>query len=94
VLEVVEKKGEFRRWEAGIRTPITWSTVTDSVAIVPASAANVESAAYEGIYRLPDTAKRRPPAAARSLFERPEGVVRSCPECSKKKLPLGALIVL
>jgi hypothetical protein len=27
------------------------------------------------------------------LFECLEGVVRTCPECSKKKLPLGALIV-
>jgi hypothetical protein len=27
------------------------------------------------------------------LFECLEGVVRTCPECSKKKLPLDALIV-
>ena len=37
--------------------------------------------------------RRRPPAAARSLFDYLEGVVRPCPECSKKKLLLGALIV-
>lgn len=50
-------------------------------------------AAYEGIYRLPDTADGVRPQRLDRLFECLEGVVRTCPECSKKKLPLGALIV-
>ena len=50
-------------------------------------------AAYEGIYRLPDTADGVRPQRLDRLFEGLEGVVRTCPECSKKKLPLGALIV-
>jgi len=37
--------------------------------------------------------RRRPPAALDRLFEGLEGVVRTCPECSEKELPLGALIV-
>lgn len=49
--------------------------------------------AYEGIYRLPDTADGVRPQRLDRLFECLEGVVRTCPECSKKKLPLGALIV-
>jgi hypothetical protein len=47
-------------------------------------------AAYEGIYRLPDTADGVRPQRLDRLFECLEGVVRTCPECSKKKLPLGA----
>jgi hypothetical protein len=50
-------------------------------------------AAYEGIYRLPDTADGVRPLRLGRLFECLEGEVRTCPECSKKKLPLGALIV-
>ena len=50
-------------------------------------------AAYEGIYRLPDTAGGVRPQRLDRLFECLEGVVRTCPECSKKKLPLRALIV-
>ena len=46
-------------------------------------------AAYEGIYRLPDTADGVRPQRLDRLFECLEGVVRTCPECSKKKLPLG-----
>ena len=49
-------------------------------------------AAYEGIYRLPDTADGVRPQRLDRRFECLEGVVRTCPECSKK-LPLGALIV-
>ena len=49
--------------------------------------------ADEGIYRLPDTADGVRPQRLDRLFECLEGVVRTCPECSKKKLPLGALIV-
>jgi hypothetical protein len=50
-------------------------------------------AAYEGIYRLPDTADGVRPQRLDRLFECLEGVVRICPEGCKKKLPLGALIV-
>jgi hypothetical protein len=41
----------------------------------------------------PDTADGVRPQRLDRLFECLEGVVRTCPECSKKKLPLGALIV-
>ena len=58
-----------------------------------AATATARSAAYEGIYRLPDTADGVRPQRLDRLFEYLEGVVRTCPECSKKKLPLGALIV-
>jgi hypothetical protein len=50
-------------------------------------------AAYEGIYRLPEKVDGVRPQRLDRLFECLEGVVRRCPECSKKKLPLGALIV-
>ncbi len=50
-------------------------------------------AAYEGIYRLPDTVDGVRPQRLDRLFECLEGVVRTCPECSTQKLPLGALIV-
>jgi hypothetical protein len=39
----------------------------------------------------PDTADGVRPQRLDRLFECLEGVVRTCPECSKKKLPLGAL---
>jgi hypothetical protein len=50
-------------------------------------------AAYEGVCRLPDTADGVRPQRLDRLSECLEGVVRTCPECSKTKLPLGALIV-
>ena len=45
------------------------------------------------MYRLPDPADGVRPQRVDRLFECLEGVVRTCPECSKKKLPLGALTV-
>lgn len=50
-------------------------------------------AAYEGIYRLPEKAEGIHPERLDRLFECLEGAVRLCPECAKKRLPLGALIV-
>jgi hypothetical protein len=40
-------------------------------------------AAYEGIYRLPDTADGIRPQRLDRLFECLEGVLRTCSECSK-----------
>ena len=57
------------------------------------NSSSAHGAADEGIYRLPDTADGVRPQRLDRLFEWLEGVVRTCPECSKKKLPLGALIV-
>jgi hypothetical protein len=50
-------------------------------------------AAYEGIYRLPDTPEGVRPQRLDRFFDCLEGVVRKCPEECKKRLPLGALIV-
>lgn len=50
-------------------------------------------AAYEGIYRLPETAEGIRPDRLDRLFECLEGAVRRCPGCGRKTLPLGALIV-
>lgn len=50
-------------------------------------------AAYEGIYRLPDSADGVRPQRMDRFFDCLEGVVRRCPEGCKKRLPLGALIV-
>ena len=67
------------------------SSTTRTVGIITGEYKVAE--ADEGIYRLPDTADGVRPQRLDRLFECLEGVVRTCPECSKKKLPLGALIV-
>jgi hypothetical protein len=78
-----------RSWRARSGAPTRRSATTTAAATAPAL-----GAAYEGIYRLPDTADGVRPQQLDRLFECLEGVVRTCPECSKKKkLPLGALIV-
>ena len=45
---------------------------------------------YERSERIVDQYRS---VSARRELSLPSGVVRTCPECSKKKLPLGALIV-
>jgi hypothetical protein len=50
-------------------------------------------AAYEGLYRLPREADGIKPRRLDLLFECLDNAVRVCPECAKKRLPLGAIII-
>jgi hypothetical protein len=50
-------------------------------------------AAYEGLYRLPSEAGGITPRRLDLLFDCLDNQVRICPECGKKRLPLGAIII-
>lgn len=50
-------------------------------------------AAYEGLYRLPVDADGIKPRRLDLIFDCLDNVVRVCPECAKKRLPLGAIII-
>jgi len=50
-------------------------------------------AAYEGIYRLPREAEGIKPRRLDLLFDCLDNQVRVCPDCAKKRLPLGAIII-
>ena len=50
-------------------------------------------AAYEGLYRLPTEADGIKPRRLDLIFDCLDNEVRVCPECAKKRLPLGAIII-
>jgi hypothetical protein len=50
-------------------------------------------AAYEGLYRLPADAGGIRPRRLDLLFDCLDSEIRACPECGKKSLALGSLIV-
>jgi hypothetical protein len=77
-----------RSWRARSGAPTRRSATTTAAATAPACSARPT--------RASTVCPTRPTASAQRLdrlFECLEGVVRTCPECSKKKLPLGALLV-
>jgi hypothetical protein len=50
-------------------------------------------AAYEGLYRLPREADGIKPRRLDLLFDCLDNAVRICPDCGKKRLPLGAIMI-